>query len=411
MSMPATAALDPIFWLHHCNIDRLWEVWRGMSGHENPTTDNWTGGPADRTFYMPAPDGTSHAYTANDMLNTQAPNLNYVYEDITPPGGAANPGVARLAGLQVSSAAIAAITGRSMTHGQTASGGADGRQRQRRSQIDGGAVNTTGSVGPSGDPDVGEQFPPGRDDGRHSEGTRSRLPRTWRTSAARAMPPPSASTSTCPTAPIRPRIPNCRPAIRSSLLFGVSEGEPHRWRACRATASTRCAGDITKIVVMRCISRNGLDLDHLNVRFVPRSTDPAGRQGLGGAGQRLSPGSLAATRAQRPRPSVARAVAVPVALVSSGRRMDGARWLRRDLDGSLPRFSGASAGLFLAGGWRIALVVNPPGLLALAWLLMLLAMMPPLLAQPMRHLWRRSLRGGGGRGRSLRLSPVISWSG
>jgi predicted metal-binding membrane protein len=31
-------------------------------------------------------------------------------------------------------------------------------------------------------------------------------------------------------------------------------------------------------------------------------------------------------------------------------------------------------------------------MLALAWLLMLLAMMPPLLAQPMRHLWRRSLR-------------------
>ena len=27
MSMPDTAALDPIFWLHHANIDRLWEVW------------------------------------------------------------------------------------------------------------------------------------------------------------------------------------------------------------------------------------------------------------------------------------------------------------------------------------------------------------------------------------------------
>ena len=30
MSDPATAALDPIFWLHHCNIDRLWEVWRNQ---------------------------------------------------------------------------------------------------------------------------------------------------------------------------------------------------------------------------------------------------------------------------------------------------------------------------------------------------------------------------------------------
>src|SRR5216684_4193659 len=26
MSMPVTAALDPVFWLHHANIDRLWEV-------------------------------------------------------------------------------------------------------------------------------------------------------------------------------------------------------------------------------------------------------------------------------------------------------------------------------------------------------------------------------------------------
>ena len=32
MSDPDTAGLDPIFWLHHANIDRLWEVWR-----QNPT--------------------------------------------------------------------------------------------------------------------------------------------------------------------------------------------------------------------------------------------------------------------------------------------------------------------------------------------------------------------------------------
>src|SRR4051794_6061155 len=32
-----TAGLDPIFWLHHCNIDRLWEVWLGQQdGRENP---------------------------------------------------------------------------------------------------------------------------------------------------------------------------------------------------------------------------------------------------------------------------------------------------------------------------------------------------------------------------------------
>jgi len=33
MGDPETAALDPIFWLHHANIDRLWEVWT----HRNPS--------------------------------------------------------------------------------------------------------------------------------------------------------------------------------------------------------------------------------------------------------------------------------------------------------------------------------------------------------------------------------------
>jgi hypothetical protein len=32
-----SAGLDPLFWLHHCNIDRLWEVWRKMSAtHKDP---------------------------------------------------------------------------------------------------------------------------------------------------------------------------------------------------------------------------------------------------------------------------------------------------------------------------------------------------------------------------------------
>jgi len=61
----------------------------------------------------------------------------------------------------------------------------------------------------------------------------------------------------------------------------------------------------------------------------------------------------------------------------------------------VPNFCGATAGGWLADGWRgleVSLLLNPPELLALAWLLMLLAMMPPLLAQPIRHLWDRSLR-------------------
>jgi tyrosinase len=40
MSAFETAGMDPIFWLHHCNIDRLWEDWIASGGGRvNPTTD------------------------------------------------------------------------------------------------------------------------------------------------------------------------------------------------------------------------------------------------------------------------------------------------------------------------------------------------------------------------------------
>ena len=32
MRSPATAGRDPIFWLHHANIDRIWEMWRSLDG-------------------------------------------------------------------------------------------------------------------------------------------------------------------------------------------------------------------------------------------------------------------------------------------------------------------------------------------------------------------------------------------
>jgi len=35
-----TAANDPVFWLHHCNIDRLWESWNRLPGRLNPKWPN-----------------------------------------------------------------------------------------------------------------------------------------------------------------------------------------------------------------------------------------------------------------------------------------------------------------------------------------------------------------------------------
>ncbi len=39
MSSPATSPADPVFWLHHANLDRLWWVWYNNAAtgdHQNP---------------------------------------------------------------------------------------------------------------------------------------------------------------------------------------------------------------------------------------------------------------------------------------------------------------------------------------------------------------------------------------
>ena len=36
MADPGTAALDPIFYLHHGNIDRMWEVWNASGNPIRP---------------------------------------------------------------------------------------------------------------------------------------------------------------------------------------------------------------------------------------------------------------------------------------------------------------------------------------------------------------------------------------
>jgi polyphenol oxidase len=38
----ATAGLDPIFWAHHCNVDRVWYTWLGLGGTRmNPVDPAW----------------------------------------------------------------------------------------------------------------------------------------------------------------------------------------------------------------------------------------------------------------------------------------------------------------------------------------------------------------------------------
>lgn len=93
MADPRTAALDPIFWLHHANIDRLWEVWNeNPPTHVDPSSPAWRAGPASsgqRAFCMPMPDGSTWTYTPADTVSITA--LGYTYDDLSPAVGSPVP--------------------------------------------------------------------------------------------------------------------------------------------------------------------------------------------------------------------------------------------------------------------------------------------------------------------------------
>jgi tyrosinase-like protein len=81
MSDPETAAQDPIFWLHHSNIDRIWAVWNEGRGRANPTEGGWTG----HGFQFFDADGSQAGKTCGEVTETKL--LGYTYDP--PPGGAA----------------------------------------------------------------------------------------------------------------------------------------------------------------------------------------------------------------------------------------------------------------------------------------------------------------------------------
>ena len=111
MSNPNTAAQDPIFWLHHSNIDRLWERWLDLGeGRANPVDDGvWMD--TEFTFFDEAGDEVQ--MSGQEIVET-ARQLDYVYDDepagasgaLSAVGAAARAGAAEaLAGSAASSAA------------------------------------------------------------------------------------------------------------------------------------------------------------------------------------------------------------------------------------------------------------------------------------------------------------------
>ena len=81
----STAGLDPLFWLHHCNIDRLWTVWlKRDASHKNPSQALWRTGVK---FAFRDAAGKVIEHTSSQVVDTTKAPLRYDYDDVSDPLG------------------------------------------------------------------------------------------------------------------------------------------------------------------------------------------------------------------------------------------------------------------------------------------------------------------------------------
>jgi tyrosinase len=106
MGFVPNAAGDPIFWMHHCNIDRLWVSWNAVASHTNPTTAAWL----NQSYTFAGPNGQAITAVNKDYTNTR--KCNYVYDQLTQApllvAGSAAPATAAAAAAAEAPIAVAA---------------------------------------------------------------------------------------------------------------------------------------------------------------------------------------------------------------------------------------------------------------------------------------------------------------
>ncbi len=107
MGYVPTTAQDPVFWMHHCNIDRLWASWN-RAGYPNPTDPNFL----SQTFWFAGPDGEAVSIRVGDVMSIA--QLNYTYQEFEPvpsPLNQPSPRLRNLApGAPVSTTVVASAT-------------------------------------------------------------------------------------------------------------------------------------------------------------------------------------------------------------------------------------------------------------------------------------------------------------
>jgi tyrosinase len=88
MSDSTTAARDPIFWLHHANIDRLWEAWVALGDPDDPDNRDFRNPSATRwrdMWFKVGGGASAVTLRVREVLDTRQPPLNYFYSNISVP--------------------------------------------------------------------------------------------------------------------------------------------------------------------------------------------------------------------------------------------------------------------------------------------------------------------------------------
>lgn len=86
MGHPNSAGLDPIFWLHHANIDRLWSSWLAQPGRSNPTSTAWLD---QDEFFFHNENGEAVDENGDDIKHTtrqvldEVADLGYKYAELS----------------------------------------------------------------------------------------------------------------------------------------------------------------------------------------------------------------------------------------------------------------------------------------------------------------------------------------
>jgi tyrosinase len=78
MAGVAMAPRDPIFWVHHCEIDRIWHSWTASGGADPDSAAAWL----NNTYYFIDDEGVLVSVKGSDILPEK---LNYTYDQVIAP--------------------------------------------------------------------------------------------------------------------------------------------------------------------------------------------------------------------------------------------------------------------------------------------------------------------------------------